>query len=79
MHVVKIPPVRTFPGVAPDKAQALKPLEEASEIHAAWQDYVRTKSWSDDWDECLANNDASERALAERFIEEWEVDGCRRA
>ena len=37
MHVVKIPPVRTFQGVAPDKAQALKPLEEAAEVFGAWQ------------------------------------------
>ena len=29
MHVVTIPPVRTFEGVEADKAQALKPLEEA--------------------------------------------------
>ena len=33
---VTIPPVRAFSHVAPDKAHALKPLEEASEIHAAW-------------------------------------------
>ena len=35
--MVKIPPVRTFQGVAPDKAQALKPLEEAAEVLGAWQ------------------------------------------
>lgn len=35
--MVKIPPVRTFQGVAPDKAQALKPLEEAAEVFGAWQ------------------------------------------
>ena len=56
--MVTIPPVRTFQGVAPDKAQALKPLEEAAEVFAAWQDYDRTKSWGDDWDEYLANNDS---------------------
>ena len=27
-----------FRGVAPDKAQALKPLEEAAEVFGAWQD-----------------------------------------
>ena len=45
MHVVTIPPVRTFEGVEPDKAQALKPLEEASEVFAAWQewDYWRAR------------------------------------
>lgn len=29
--------VRRFDRVAPDKAQALKPLEEAAEVFAAWQ------------------------------------------
>lgn len=57
--MVTIPPVRTFQGVAPDNAQALKPLEEASEVHAAWQDYERTKSWSEDLDEFLEHNDAT--------------------
>ena len=57
--MVTIPPVRTFPGVVPDKAHALKPMEEASEVFGAWQDYDRTKSWGDDWDEYLAHNDAT--------------------
>ena len=35
---VTIPPVRTFAGVTADKALALKPLEEAAEVYAAWQD-----------------------------------------
>ena len=34
---VTIPPVRAFAGVAPVKAQALKPLEEAAEAFGAWQ------------------------------------------
>ena len=55
---VTIPPVRCFAHVDTSKAQALKPLEEAAEAFAAWQDYDRTKSWGDDWDECLANNDS---------------------
>lgn len=50
--------VRTFDSVAPDKAQALKPLEEAAEVFGAWQDYDRTKSWGNDWDEYLAHNDS---------------------
>ena len=29
--------VETFAEVAPDKAQALKPLEEAAEVFGAWQ------------------------------------------
>lgn len=38
---VTIPPVRTFAGVEPNKAQALKPLEEAAEVFAAWQAWDR--------------------------------------
>lgn len=34
---VKIGTVNTFPNVKPDKAQALKPLEEAAEVFGAWQ------------------------------------------
>lgn len=37
MASVTMPPVRTFSHVAPDKAQALKPLEEAAEVFGAWQ------------------------------------------
>ena len=37
MASVKIPPVRAFARVEADKAQALKPLEEAAEVFAAWQ------------------------------------------
>ena len=29
--------VEPFPGIEPDKAQALKPLEEAAEVYGAWQ------------------------------------------
>lgn len=56
---VTIPPVRAFPRVEASKAQALKPLEEAAEVFAAWQEYDRTKSWCEDWDEYLAHNDAT--------------------
>ena len=34
---VTIPPVRTFAHVEASKEQALKPLEEAAEVFAAWQ------------------------------------------
>ena len=37
MTYIRIPPVRTFDGVKPSKAQALKPLEEAAEVFGAWQ------------------------------------------
>lgn len=34
---VNIGTVRAFPGVTPDKAQALKVVEEAAEVFGAWQ------------------------------------------
>ena len=34
---VRVGSVRRFDDVTPDKAQALKPLEEAAEIFGAWQ------------------------------------------
>lgn len=34
---VKLGTVQTFAGVKPDKAQALKVLEEAAEVFGAWQ------------------------------------------
>ena len=37
--IVEIGSVRTFPDVRPDKAQALKVVEEAAEVYAAWQDW----------------------------------------
>lgn len=37
MTYIKLGSVHAFPRVAPDKAQALKPLEEAAEVFGAWQ------------------------------------------
>jgi hypothetical protein len=37
MKYIKLGAVRAFTRVAPDKAQALKPLEEAAEVFGAWQ------------------------------------------
>lgn len=37
MTFIKLGGVRAFPGAVPDKAQALKPLEEAAEVFGAWQ------------------------------------------
>ena len=34
---VRVGSVRRFDEVKPDKAQALKPLEEASKVHGAWK------------------------------------------
>lgn len=39
MTFIKLGGVRAFPNVKPDKAQALKPLEEAADVFAAWQEY----------------------------------------
>lgn len=39
MAYVKLGSVRPFPGATPDKAQALKVLEEAAEVVEAWKDY----------------------------------------
>ena len=38
---VRVGSVRRFDRVEPDRELALKPLEEASEVHGAWQDYER--------------------------------------
>ena len=35
---VRVGSVRRFDNIEPDKAQALKPLEEAAEVFGAWQD-----------------------------------------
>lgn len=39
-RAVHVGSVATFESVKPDKAQALKVLEEASEAYAAWQDWA---------------------------------------
>ena len=36
---VRVGEVRPFPGLVPDKSQALKPLEEAAELFASWQSW----------------------------------------
>ena len=40
---VRIGEVLTFTNVEPDKAQALKPLEEAAEVFGAWQVYEKVR------------------------------------
>lgn len=42
--------VQTFKETKPDKAQALKPLEEAAEVFSAWQDWWNEQP-GDDVDE----------------------------
>lgn len=41
--IVEIGSVRAFPDVRPDKSQALKVVEEAAEVYAAWQDFSSTE------------------------------------
>lgn len=41
---VDVGKVRVFPGVMPSKQQALKIIEEAAEVYAAWQEF---DSWKD--------------------------------
>lgn len=40
-RAVRVGEVAPFPGAKPDKAQALKLLEEAAEVFGAWQDWDR--------------------------------------
>lgn len=55
---INIGEVETFPDVEPDKAQALKVVEEAAEVFSAWQAW---KAASNDIEWC----DNSFRLLAE--------------
>ena len=55
---VLLAPAAPFPGLAPDKAQALKPLEEAAEVYAAWQL----------WDDVRGTPDACGYGLALRHL-----------
>lgn len=55
---VEIGTVQTFPGVKPDKAQALKVLEEAAEVFGEWQmlDCLDPDEWEDGVETtCLMN------------------------
>ena len=87
--MVKIPPVRTFQGVAPDKAQALKPLEEAAEIFGAWQiwDGLRELSslvgeWERDYmlNECADVIQATLNLVAALGVEDFRpwMDECEK-
>lgn len=44
MTYMKLGHVRAFPGVQPNKEQALKPLEEAAEVFGAWQMLTSTRA-----------------------------------
>lgn len=66
---VRIGDVATFRDVRPDKAQALKPLEEAAEAFGAWQ------AWKREHDECReyvneSSGNGDEMAMREVLIDE---------
>lgn len=61
MRYIKLGGVRAFPGVQPTKEQAIKVLEEASDVHGAWQMLESTRENMHDmlaengWDESCAS------------------------
>lgn len=63
--------LRTFREVRDDKAQALKPLEEAAEVFGAWQD---CDDMHDLIDECLDTVQAIVNLLAAVGATQGEVD-----
>lgn len=67
--------LRTFREVRDDKAQALKPLEEAAEVFGAWQD---CDDIHDLIDECLDTVQAIANLLAAVGATQGEVDAAIR-
>lgn len=67
--------LRTFREVRDDKAQALKPLEEAAEVFGAWQD---CDDMHDLVDECLDTVQAIANLLAAVGATQGEVDAAIR-
>lgn len=65
--------LRTFREVRDDKAQALKPLEEAAEVFGAWQD---CDDIHDLIDECLDTVQAIANLLAAVGATQGEVDAA---
>lgn len=80
--------LRTFREVRDDKAQALKPLEEAAEVFGAWQelDSMRRSPFFSAWrdmrddliDECLDTVQATVNLLAAVGATQGEVDAAIR-
>lgn len=80
--------LRTFREVRDDKAQALKPLEEAAEIYGAWQECddmrfsqimtARREYRQDLIDECLDTVQATVNLLAAVGATQGEVDDAIR-
>ncbi len=50
--------VETFPGVKPDKEQALKVLEESAEVYGAWQGWDLVRRAGFDAETCGVRRDA---------------------
>lgn len=67
--------LRTFREVRYDKAQALKPLEEAAEVFGAWQD---CDDMHDLIDECMDTVQAIANLLAAVGATQGEVDAAIR-
>ena len=79
---VTIGTVETFPDVRPDKAQAVKLLEEAAEVFAAWQvwdDRARMFGLSDAIDECADLIQATSNLLAGLGVDDMTdaMERCR--
>ena len=89
---VRVGSVRRFDHVAPDKERALKPLEEAAEIHGAWQamasaelahggDCVLARLWRKRLlDECADVIQATLNLVAALGVEDFRpwMDECER-
>lgn len=67
--------LRTFREVRDDRAQALKPLEEAAEVFGAWQD---CDDMHDLIDECMDTVQAIANLLAAVGATQGEVDAAIR-
>lgn len=65
--------LRTFREVRDDRAQALKPLEEAAEVFGAWQD---CDDMHDLIDECMDTVQAIANLLAAVGATQGEVDAA---
>lgn len=69
---VRVGSVRRFDDVRPDKAQALKPLEEAAEVFGAWQTLNEELVFYDrsDEDPRVVNDKPSVRMAAGDLLDE---------
>lgn len=79
---VRVGSVRRFDHVAPDKEQALKPLEEAAEVFGAWQDthLPEDRRREKMLDECADVIQATLNLVAALGVEDFRpyMDACER-